>query len=45
MTKLGTSKPLKITILKSMREWLKEGTAELEWTFLQDAEHASLPLP
>jgi len=44
MTKLGTSKPLKITILKAMKAcWLKDGEAGPEWTFPQDAEHASLP--
>ena len=44
MTKLGTSKPHKITILKAMKAcWLKDGEAGPEWTFPQDAEHASLP--
>ena len=40
---VGTSKPLKITILKAMKAWLKDGEVGPEWTFPQDAEHASLP--
>jgi len=44
MTKVGTSEPLKIILLKAMREWLvQEGKVESDWTFPQDDEHASLP--
>jgi len=43
MTKVGTSKPLKIAILKAMKAWLKDGEVGPEWTFPQDAEDASLP--
>jgi len=43
MMKVGTSLPLKIIILKAMREWLQEGKVESDWTFTPDDEHASLP--
>ena len=43
MTKVGTYKPLKITILKAMKAWLKDGEVGPEWTFPQDTEHASPP--
>jgi len=43
MTKVGTYKPLKITILKAMKAWLKDGDVGLEWTLSRDAEHASPP--
>jgi len=43
MSKVGTSKPLKITILKAMKAWLKDGEVGPAWTFPHDADHASLP--
>ena len=43
MSTVGTSQPLKIIILKAMREWLQEGKVESDWTFTPDDENASLP--
>ena len=43
MMKVGTAKPLKITILKAIKAWLKDGEVGPERTFPQDSEHASLP--